>query len=262
MTHSSPSRTALQPSPPRSEPRRARVALAPDILAADDARQEVRFLLLGTPVQDRVADHLDRERRCRRRSGHRPSRTPRRGSPARVPTCHRRRIRSATARRAGRWRQASGANRRSTRRHPPQTSRRSRPARWRLASRKSLMRVRKASASSVYVGSTGPKVPGRRLLHHVPARPIRRPARGCLTGVPSARDPRHRPLSTWPGPGTPDEVKAALRTHGWRHPHGRRSDHLRRCCASWRGRLAADSGDDGRSPAARERPIGGRDRSR
>ena len=37
------------------------VALAPQVLAGEDAGQEVRLLLVGPPLQDRVADHLDAE---------------------------------------------------------------------------------------------------------------------------------------------------------------------------------------------------------
>jgi hypothetical protein len=37
------------------------VALAPQVLTREDARQEVALLLLGTPLDDRVADHLDAE---------------------------------------------------------------------------------------------------------------------------------------------------------------------------------------------------------
>ena len=61
------------------------VALAPDVLAAEDAREEVALLLLGAPLEERVADHLDAEHvvgaagRARR-----PWRTPRPGSPARA----------------------------------------------------------------------------------------------------------------------------------------------------------------------------------
>ena len=40
---------------------------------------------------------------------------------------------------------------------------------------------------------------------------------GCLTRELFLDEETHDiDLSTWPGPGTPDEVKAALRTHGWR----------------------------------------------
>ena len=40
---------------------------------------------------------------------------------------------------------------------------------------------------------------------------------GCLTRELFLNEETHDiDLSTWPGPGTPDEVKAALRTHGWR----------------------------------------------
>ena len=58
------------------------------------------LLLLGAPLQERVAEHLDAEHvvaaagRARR-----PWRTPRRGSPARAPTARRRRTRSASRRR-------------------------------------------------------------------------------------------------------------------------------------------------------------------
>jgi hypothetical protein len=40
---------------------------------------------------------------------------------------------------------------------------------------------------------------------------------GCLTRELFLDEETHDiDLSTWPGPGTPDEVNAALRTHGWR----------------------------------------------
>ena len=46
------------------------VALAPEVLAAEDPREEVALLLLGAPLQQRVADHLDAEHVVgRRRSG-------------------------------------------------------------------------------------------------------------------------------------------------------------------------------------------------
>ena len=37
------------------------VALAPDVLAGEDPREEVALLLVGAPLQERVADHLDAE---------------------------------------------------------------------------------------------------------------------------------------------------------------------------------------------------------
>ena len=37
------------------------VPLTPDVLAADDAREEMLLLLFSAPVKDRVANHLDRE---------------------------------------------------------------------------------------------------------------------------------------------------------------------------------------------------------
>ena len=71
MTHSSPSSTARQP-------RFAEVgagvglgvALAPEVLAREDAGQVVLLLLLGPPLQDRVADHLDAEHVVARAGGH------------------------------------------------------------------------------------------------------------------------------------------------------------------------------------------------
>ena len=40
---------------------------------------------------------------------------------------------------------------------------------------------------------------------------------GCLTRELFLNEETHDiDLSTWPGPGTPDGVKAALRAHGWR----------------------------------------------
>jgi hypothetical protein len=52
MIHSSPSSSARHPRLPRS---------LPAFGSADDARQVVRLLLGGAPLQDGVADHLDAE---------------------------------------------------------------------------------------------------------------------------------------------------------------------------------------------------------
>src|SRR5581483_4522835 len=40
---------------------RLRVPLAPTVLAREDARDEMTLLLLGSPLEQGVADHLDRE---------------------------------------------------------------------------------------------------------------------------------------------------------------------------------------------------------
>ena len=72
-----------RPREARSEPAfGSRVALAPDVLAAEDARQEVPLLLLRAPVHQRVAEHLHAERvAAADRAARPPWRTPPPGRP-------------------------------------------------------------------------------------------------------------------------------------------------------------------------------------
>ena len=71
MTHSSPSSTARQPRLARSDAGvRLGVALAPAVLAEQDPREVVLLLLLGAPLEDRVADHLDAEHVVGAAGGH------------------------------------------------------------------------------------------------------------------------------------------------------------------------------------------------
>ena len=70
------------------------VALAPEVLAREDARQEVRLLLVGAPLAGSCCRPSGcRTRRCRCRPARRPCRTPRPGSPARARSARRRRTR-------------------------------------------------------------------------------------------------------------------------------------------------------------------------
>ena len=72
-THWSPSSSRLQPEATEVGPGVGlRVALAPRVLAGEDARDVVLLLLLGAPHEQRVAEHLDAEavvRAARRHAG-------------------------------------------------------------------------------------------------------------------------------------------------------------------------------------------------
>ena len=62
ITHSSPSSTAAQAEVAEvGAGVGLGVALAPGVLAGEDARQVVLLLLVGAPLQQRVAEHLDAE---------------------------------------------------------------------------------------------------------------------------------------------------------------------------------------------------------
>ena len=163
------------------------------------------FLLLGTPVQDRVADHLNRERVVAGAS---------RGTGLLelLGEDHLLEFRHATAAVFGRPRRGEQAV--GGKLLPPiggplegiLHGHRAVPAQpgGRLASRKSLMRVRKASASSVYVGSM------RRRYRAVGSCTMSARDRyvdllmGCLTRELFLDEETHDiDLSTWPDPAHP-----------------------------------------------------------
>ena len=97
-----------------------RVALAPQVLAGEDAGQVVGLLLVGPPHLQGVAEHLDAEDVVRtHRSAPRPWSSPRRGSPAPAPTAPRRRTPAASRAPGSRARRACGATRGRTAPAPP-----------------------------------------------------------------------------------------------------------------------------------------------
>ncbi len=95
------------------------VPLTPTVVAGQDPRDEVLLLLVGPPVEQRVADHADREHVVHDPARHAGlARTPRRGSPARAPSIHRRRTPSASSAPGSRARAACVATPRRTPSHP------------------------------------------------------------------------------------------------------------------------------------------------
>ena len=86
---------------------------------------------------------------------------------------------------------------------------------------------------------------------------------GCLTRELFLDEETHDvDLSTWPGPGSPNELKATLRSTGWRvtrtavnHPCA--ADTGLRCD----GRDWPPTAETMVGVEARQRPVGGRNRS-